>query len=133
MRFQKMTNQTMTSNQLLNLKSNQKLNQILHLIKTETDEIPTSDVYVNSDIESDTEVTPPVSDDETIPYIGDSDTETITYTTPNRIRAKKRALKTLAKKRAKKLQSTKKKNNKKTHSCTDRCSNDIERSNGHSR
>ena len=51
------------------------------LIKTEIDEIPTSDVYVDSDIESDTEVTPPVSDDETIPYIGDSDTETITYTT----------------------------------------------------
>ena len=95
------------------------------LIKTETDEIPTSDVYVDSDIESDTEVTPPVSDDETIPYIGDSDTETITYTTLKfgknrkdeiyRIRAKKRALKTLAEKRAKKLQNIKKKNNKKTH------------------
>ena len=95
------------------------------LIKTETDEIPTSDVYVDSDIESDTEVTPPVSDDETIPYIGDSDTETITYTTPKfgknrkdeiyRIRAKKKALKILAKKRAKKLQNMKKKNNKKTH------------------
>ena len=95
------------------------------LIKTETDEIPISDVYVDSDIESDTEVTPPISDDENIPYIGDSDTETITYTTPKfgknrkdeiyRIRAKKRALKTLAKKRAKKLQNIKKKNIKKTH------------------
>ena len=84
-----------------------------------------SDVYVDSDIESDTEVTPPVSDDETIPYVGDSDTETITYTTPKfgknrkdgiyRIRAKKRALKTIAEKRAKKLQNIKKKNNKKTH------------------
>ena len=52
------------------------------LIKTETDEIPISDVSVDSDIESDTEVTPPVYDDENIPYIGDSDTETITYTTP---------------------------------------------------
>ena len=87
------------------------------LIKTETDEIP-PDVYIDSDIESDTKVTPPVSDDETIPYIGDSDTETITYRTPKfgknrkdeiyRIRAKKRALKTLAKKRAKKLQNIKK-------------------------
>ena len=95
------------------------------LIKTETDEIPTSDVCVDSDIESDTEVTPPVSDDETIPYIGDSDPEIITYATPKfgknrkdeiyRIRAKKRALKTLAKKRAKKLQNIKKKNNKKAH------------------
>ena len=94
------------------------------LIKTETDEIP-PDVYIDSDIESDTKVTPPVSDDETIPYIGDSETETITYTMPKftknrkdeiyRIRAKKRALKTLAKKRAKKLQNIKKKNNKKTH------------------
>ena len=51
------------------------------LIKTETDKIPPN-VYIDSDIESDTKVTPPVSDDETIPYIGDSDTETITYTTP---------------------------------------------------
>ena len=94
------------------------------LIKTETDEIP-RDVYIDSDIESDTKVTPPVYDDKTIPYIGDSDTETITYTAPKfgknkkdeiyRIRAKKRALKTLAKKRAKKLQNIKKKNNKKTH------------------
>ena len=93
------------------------------LIKTETDEIPPD--YIDSDIESDTKVTPPVSDDETIPYIGNSDTETITYTKPKfgknrkyeiyRIRAKKRALKTLAKKRAKKLQNIKKKNNKKTH------------------
>ena len=33
------------------------------LIKTETDKIPTSDVYVDSEIESDTEVTPPVSDE----------------------------------------------------------------------
>ena len=81
------------------------------LIKTETDETPISNVYVDSNIGSDTEVTPPVSDDETIPYIGDSDTETITYTTPkfgkNRkdeihsIRAKKRALKTIAKKKKK--------------------------------
>ena len=95
------------------------------LIRTETDEIPISDVYVHFDIESDTEVTPPVSDDETIPYIGDSDTKTIIYTTPKfgknrkdetyRIRAKKRALKTIAEKRAKKLQNIKKKNNKKTH------------------
>ena len=94
------------------------------LIKTATDEIP-PDVYIDSDIESDTKVTPPVSDDETIPSIGDSETETITYTmlkfTKNRkdeiyrINAKKRALKTLAKKRAKKLQNIKKKNNKKTH------------------
>ena len=88
------------------------------LIKTETDEIPISDVYVDSDIESDTEVTPPVSDDENIPYIGDSDTEIITYTTPKfgknrkdeiyRICAKKRALKTLAKKRAKKYKTLRK-------------------------
>ena len=95
------------------------------LIKTETDEILPPDTYVDSDIESDTEVTPPVSEDETISYIDDSDTETITYIKPKfgknrkdeiyRIRAKKRALKTLAKKRAKKLQSIKKKNNKKTH------------------
>ena len=95
------------------------------LIKTETDEIPISDVYVDSDIESDTEVTPPVSDDKTIPYIGDSDTETITYTMPKfgknrkdeiyRIGAKKRALKTSAEKRAKTLQNIKKKNNTKTH------------------
>ena len=87
------------------------------LIKTETDKIP-PDVYIDSDIESDTKVTPPVCDDETIPYIGDSDTETITYTTPKfgknrkdeiyRIRAKKRALKTLAKKELKKLQKIKK-------------------------
>ena len=88
------------------------------LIKTETDEIPPDD-YIDSDIESDT--SPHVSDDETIPYIADSDNETVTYTTPTfsknrrdeiyRIRAKKRALKTLAKK----LQNIKKKNNKKTH------------------
>ena len=92
------------------------------LIKTETHEIPTSDVCVDSDIESDTEVTPPVSEDETIPYVADSDSETVIYTKPKfgknkrdeiyRIRAKKRALKTLAKK---KLQSMKKKNSKKTH------------------
>ena len=93
------------------------------LIKTETDKIPPD--YIDSDIESDTKVTPPVSDDETIPYLSNSDTETITYTKPKfgknrkdeiyRIRAKKRALKTLAKKRAKKLQKIKKTNNKKTH------------------
>ena len=85
------------------------------LIKTETDETPT-DIYIGSDIDSS-------DDDQTIPYVGDSDTETITYaTTPRdrrnviyRKRAKKRAVKTLAKKRAKKLQSIKKKNNKKTH------------------
>ena len=92
------------------------------LIKTETDEIPPYD-YIDSDIESDT--SPYVSDDETIPYICDSDNETVIYTTPTfsknrrdeiyRICAKKRALKTLAKKRAKKLQNIKKKNNKKTH------------------
>ena len=86
------------------------------LIKTETDETPT-DILISSDIES--------SDDETqtIPYVGDSDTETVTYATIQRDkrnelyrkRAKKRALKTLAKKRAKKLQSIKKKNSKKTH------------------
>ena len=78
------------------------------LIKTETDE--TSDIELSDD-------------NQTIPYIGDSDTETITYaTTPRdrrneiyRKRAKKRALKTLAKKHAKKIQSIKKKNNKKTH------------------
>ena len=85
------------------------------LIKTETDETPT-DIYIGFDIDSS-------DDDQTIPYVGDSDTETITYaTTPRdrrneiyRKRAKKRAVKTLAKKRAKKLQSIKKKNNKKTH------------------
>ena len=85
------------------------------LIKTETNETPT-DIYIGSDIDSS-------DDDQTIPYIGDSDTETITYATTPRDRrneiyrksAKKRALKTLAKKRAKKLQSIKKKNNKKTH------------------
>ena len=85
------------------------------LIKTETDETPT-DIYIGSDIDSS-------DDDQTIPYVGDSDTETITFaTTPRdrrneiyRKRAKKRAVKTLAKKRAKKLQSIKKKNNKKTH------------------
>ena len=86
------------------------------LIKTEIDETPT-DILISSDIES--------SDDETqtIPYVGDSDTETVTYATIQRDkrneiyrkRAKKRALKMLAKKRAKKLQSIKKKNNKKTH------------------
>ena len=86
------------------------------LIKTETDETPT-DVLISSDIEP--------SDDETqaIPYVGDSDTETVTYATIQRDKrneiyrkhATKRALKTLAKKRAKKLQSIKKKNNKKTH------------------
>ena len=93
------------------------------LIKTETDKIPPD--YIDSDIESDTKVTPPVSDDETIPYLSNSDTETITYTKPKfgknrkdeiyRIHAKKRAIKTLAKKRAKKLQNIKKTNNKKTH------------------
>ena len=68
------------------------------LIKTETDEAPT-DILISSDIES--------SDDETqtIPYVGDSDKETVTYATIQRDkrneiyrkRAKKRALKTLAK------------------------------------
>ena len=72
---------------------------------------------ISSDIES--------SDDETqtIPYVGDSDTETVSYATIQRDkrkeiygkRAKKRALRTLAKNQAKKLQSIKKKNNKKTH------------------
>ena len=86
------------------------------LIKTETDETP-ADILISSDIES--------SDDETktIPYVGDSDIETVTYATIQRDKrneiyrklAKKRALKTLAKKRAKKLQNIKKKNNKKTH------------------
>ena len=85
------------------------------LIKTETDETPTY-IYIGSDIDSS-------DDDQTIPYVGDSDTETITYaTTPRdkrneiyRKRSKKRALKTLAKKRAKKLQSIKNKKKKKTH------------------
>ena len=86
------------------------------LIKTETDETRT-DILISSDIES--------SDDETqtIPYVGDSDTETVSYATIQRDkrkeiygkRAKKRALRTLAKNQAKKLQSIKKKNNKKTH------------------
>ena len=86
------------------------------LIKTETDETPT-DILISSDIES--------SDDETqtIPYVGDSDTETVSYATIQRDkrkeiyrkRVKKRALRTLAKNQAKKLQSIKKKNNKKTH------------------
>ena len=72
------------------------------LIKTETDETPT-DILISSDIES--------SDDETqtIPYVGDSDTETVSYATVQRDkrkeiyrkRAKKRALKTLAKNQAK--------------------------------
>ena len=90
------------------------------LIKTEPEEAPT-DIFIGCDIDES-------SDDETqtIPYVGDSDTETVTDATIQRDkrneiyrkRAKKRALKTLAKKRAKKLQSTKstkKKNNKKTH------------------
>ena len=47
------------------------------LINTETDEIPPDD-YIDSDIESDT--SPHVSDDKTIPYIADSDNETVTYT-----------------------------------------------------
>ena len=81
------------------------------LIKTEPEEAPT-DISIGSDIDE-------FSDDETqtIPYVGDSDTETVTYATIQRDkrneiyrkRAKKRALKTLAKKRAKKLN----KNNKK--------------------
>ena len=85
------------------------------LIKTEPEEAPT-DIFIGSDIDES-------SDDETqtIPYVGDSDTETVTYATIQRDkrneiyrkRAKKRALKTLAKKRAKKLQSIKNKNNKK--------------------
>ena len=85
------------------------------MIITETDETPT-DIYIGSDIDSS-------DDDQTIPYVGDSDTETITYaTTPRdkrneiyRKRAKKRALKTSAKKHAKKLQSIKNKNKKKKH------------------
>ena len=93
------------------------------LIKTEpdvnddiliTDETPTN-IYIGSDIESS-------DDDQTIPYVGNSDTETITYaTTPQdkrneiyRRRAKKRALKTLAKKRTKKIQAIKKKKKNKT-------------------
>ena len=84
------------------------------LIKTEPDETPTN-IFIGSDIESSDE------DDRTIPYVGDSDTKTVTYATIQRDkrneiyrkRAKKRALKTLAKKRAKKLQSIKKKNNNK--------------------
>ena len=86
------------------------------------------DDYIDSDIESDTKVTPAVSDDETIPYIGESDTETVTYIKPTfaknrkdeiyRILAKQRALKTLAKERAKNYKIL-------------RRSNNIQRSNGH--
>ena len=100
------------------------------LIKTETDETPT-DILISSDIES--------SDDETqtIPYVGDSDTETVSYATIQRDkrkeiyrkRAKKRALKALVKNRAKKLQSIKKKTKKNAHSRTDRRSNNFKRSN----
>ena len=69
------------------------------LIKTEPDETPT-DIFIGSDIESSDD-----DDNRTIPYVGDSDTETVTYATIQRDkrneiyrkRAKKRALKTLAK------------------------------------
>ena len=86
------------------------------LIKTETDDTPLidingdilikeetpTDIYVGSDIDSS-------DDDQTIRYVGDLDTETITdATTPRdkryeiyRKKAKKKALKRLAKKRAK--------------------------------
>ena len=61
------------------------------LIKTETDDTPLidingnylikeetpTDIYVGSDIDSS-------DDDQTIPYVGDSDTETITYATTPR-------------------------------------------------
>ena len=81
------------------------------MIKEET---PT-DIYIGSDIDSS-------DDDQTISYIGDSYTETITYaTTPRdkryeiyRKNAKKKALKRLAKKRAKEFKRIKKKK-KKTH------------------
>ena len=102
------------------------------LIKTETDETPI-DIYIGSDIDS-------PDDDQTIAYVGDSDTETITYATTSRDkrneiyrkRAKKRALKTLAKKRAKKLQSIKNKNKNiliNTYSCANGRSNNLPRSN----
>ena len=106
------------------------------VIKTESDVDEEIDDYIDSDtiisphtppyIDSDTELVTTQSDPdtETIPYIGDSDTETIPYTKPKfnrsrkdeiyRIRAKKKALKTLAKKRAIKLQNIKKKRDKKT-------------------
>ena len=106
------------------------------VIKTESDVDEEIDDYIDSDtiisphtppyIDSDTELVTTQSDPdtETIPYIGDSDTETIPYTKPKfnrsrkdeiyRIRAKKKALKTLAKKRAIKLQNIKKKRDNKT-------------------
>ena len=106
------------------------------VIKTESDVDEEIDDYIDSDtiisphtppyIDSDTELvtTQSDTDTETIPCIGDSDTETIPYTKPKfnrsrkdeiyRIRAKKKALKTLAKKRAIKLQNIKKKRDKKT-------------------
>ena len=90
------------------------------LIKTETDGMPLidingdilikeetpTDIYISSDIDSS-------DDDQTIPYVGDSDTENITYaTTPRdkryeiyRKKAKKKALKRLAKKRAKQFKN----------------------------
>ena len=81
------------------------------MIKEET---PT-DIYIGSDIDSS-------DDDQTIPYVGDSDTETITYaTTPRdkryeiyRKKAKKKALKRLAKKRAKDFKRIQNKNKNKT-------------------
>ena len=74
-----------------------------------------TDIYAGSDIDSS-------DDDQTIPYVGDSDTETITYaTTPRdkryeiyRKKAKKKALKRLAKKRAKDFKRIQNKNKKKT-------------------